>query len=65
LALTVAVGSLFKGLSLGLASIVVPAYGMFIVGGAASGVLILGEPMTAKRALGMALAVGGVILVAK
>jgi bacterial/archaeal transporter family protein len=64
LALTVAVGSLFKGLSLGPASVVVPVYGMFIVGGAMLGVLVLGEPMTAKRALGMALAVVGVVLVA-
>jgi bacterial/archaeal transporter family protein len=63
-ALTVAVGSLFKGLSLGPASIVVPVYGMFIVGGAVLGVLVLGEPMTMKRALGMLLAVAGVLLVA-
>lgn len=63
-ALTVAVGSLFKGLSLGPASIVVPVYGMFIVGGAVLGVLVLGEPMTAKRALGMLLAIAGVLLVA-
>ncbi|MBV9654641.1 MAG: EamA family transporter [Acetobacteraceae bacterium] len=64
LALTVAVGSLFKGLSLGPASVVVPVYGMFIIGGAVLGVLVLGEPMTIKRALGMALAVVGVVLVA-
>lgn len=63
-ALTVAVGSLFKGLSLGPASVVVPVYGMFIVGGAVLGVLVLGEPMTAKRALGMLLAITGVLLVA-
>lgn len=63
-ALTVAVGSLFKGLSLGPASVVVPVYGMFIVGGALLGVLVLGEPMTAKRALGMLLAIAGVLLVA-
>lgn len=63
-ALTVAVGSLFKGLSLGPASIVVPVYGMFIVGGAVLGVLVLGEPMTAKRTLGMLLAIAGVFLVA-
>ncbi|MGU3540766.1 EamA family transporter [Methylobacterium sp. A54F] len=64
MALTVAVGSLFKGLSLGPASIVVPVYGMFIVGGAVLGVLVLGEPMTARRALGMLLAIAGVLLVA-
>ena len=41
-----------------------PVYGMFIVGGAVLGVLVLGEPMTAKRALGMLLAIAGVLLVA-
>jgi len=64
IALTVAVGSLFKALSVGPASIVVPIYGMFIVGGALLGVLILGEPMTLKHILGLTLAVAGVLLVA-
>ena len=63
--LTVAVGSLFKGLSLGPASVVVPIYGMFIIGGALLGVLFLHEPITARRALGLALAVAGVYLVAR
>jgi transporter family protein len=38
IALTVAVMSLFRALSLGPASIVVPVYGMFIVGGAILGI---------------------------
>jgi bacterial/archaeal transporter family protein len=38
IALTVAVASLFRALSLGPASVVVPIYGMFIVGGARSSV---------------------------
>jgi transporter family protein len=63
--LFVAVGSLFKGLSLGPASVVVPIYGMFIVGGAVLGMLVLHEPITARRLLGLALAVGGVYLVAR
>lgn len=63
--LTVAVGSLFKGLSLGPASVVVPIYGMFIVGGAVLGILFLHEPVTARRMLGLALAVAGVYLVAR
>ena len=46
LALTVAVTSLFHALSLGPANVVVPIYGMFIVGGSLLGVLFLGEPMT-------------------
>lgn len=62
--LTIAVGSLFKGLSLGPASVVVPIYGMFILGGALLGVVFLGEPMTVRKALGLALAVAGVYLVA-
>lgn len=64
IALTIAVGSLFKGLSLGPASTVVPVYGMFILGGALLGVLFLGEPMTARKMLGLLLAIGGVYLVA-
>ena len=65
LALTIAVGSLFKGLSLGPASVVVPIYGMFILGGAVLGIVVLHEPLTARRALGLALAVAGVYLVAR
>ena len=65
LALTVAVGSLFKGLSLGPASVVVPIYGMFILGGAVLGIVFLHEPLTVRRGLGLALAVVGVYLVAR
>jgi transporter family protein len=65
LVLAVAVGSLFKGLSLGPASVVVPIYGMFILGGAVLGILFLHEPLTARRALGLTLAVVGVFLVAR
>lgn len=64
IALTIAVASLFKGLSLGPASVVVPIYGMFILGGALLGILVLGEPVTVKRIAGLALCVGGVYLVA-
>lgn len=62
--LAIAVGSLFKGLSLGPASVVVPIYGMFILGGALLGVALLGEPLTIRKTIGLALAVGGVFLVA-
>ena len=64
IALTIAVGSLFKGLSLGPASVVVPIYGMFIIGGAVLGVLFLGEAVTVKKVAGLALCVLGVYLVA-
>ena len=65
IALTIAVGSLFKGLSVGPASIVVPIYGMFIVGGTLLGVLVLHEPMTLRRVAGLVMCVAGVYLVAR
>lgn len=57
LALTVAVTSLFHALSLGPANVVVPIYGMFIVGGSLLGVLFLGEPMSWNKIVGLAAAV--------
>jgi transporter family protein len=62
-ALTVAVTSLFRALALGPASVVVPVYGMFIIGGAVLGVLFLHEPITLRKALGLAAAVIGIYLV--
>jgi transporter family protein len=64
-ALTIAVSSLFRALSLGPASVVVPIYGMFIVGGAVLGVLVLGEAVTATKGFGLALAIIGVLLIAR
>jgi transporter family protein len=63
LALTVAVSSLFHALSLGPANIVVPIYGMFIVGGALLGVLVLSEAMPWHRVIGLIAAVVGVVLI--
>ena len=57
LALTVAVTSLFHALSLGPANMVVPIYGMFIVGDSLLGVLFLGEPMSWNKIVGLAAAV--------
>ena len=65
LALAIAVGSLFKGLSLGPASVVVPIYGMFILGGSLLGVVVLGEPMPWRRVAGLLLCVLDVYLVAR
>jgi bacterial/archaeal transporter family protein len=62
-ALTVAVTSLFRALALGPSSVVVPVYGMFIIGGAVLGVLFLHEPITLRKALGLAAAVIGIYLV--
>ena len=64
IALTIAVGSLFKGLSIGPASVVVPIYGMFILGGSILAVLVLGEPITASRVVGLVLCVAGIYFVA-
>lgn len=64
IALTVAVTSLFRALSLGPASIVVPIYGMFIVGGAILGLLFLHEPVTFRKLLGIGLAVISIFLIA-
>ncbi len=63
IALTIAVSSLFQALSLGPANVVVPIYGMFIVGGSLLGVLFLGEPMGWHKIAGLIAAVAGVILI--
>jgi transporter family protein len=63
-ALVVAVVFYFLALSEGPASVVVPIYGMFIVGGAVLGLLFLHEPFTFRKALGIFLAVVSVYLIA-
>jgi bacterial/archaeal transporter family protein len=64
IALAIAVVSLFRALSLGPASVVVPIYGMFIVGGAVLGMVFLNEPPTLRKLLGIVLAVISVFLIA-
>jgi transporter family protein len=64
IALTVAVASLFRALSLGPASVVVPIYGMFIVGGAVLGMVFLDEPPNLRKLLGIGLAIVSVFLIA-
>lgn len=63
-ALVVAVVFYFLALSEGPASVVVPIYGMFIVGGAVLGLLFLHEPFTFRKALGIFLAAVSVYLIA-
>ena len=63
IALTIAVSSLFHALSLGPANVVVPIYGMFIVGGSLLGVVFLGEPMTWQKVVGLIAAAAGVSLI--
>jgi bacterial/archaeal transporter family protein len=64
IALTVAVASLFRALSLGPASVVAPIYGMFIVGGAILGMVFLGEPPNLRKLFGIALAIVSIFLIA-
>ncbi len=63
LTLTLAVSSLYHALSLGPANIVVPLYGMFIIGSSVLGVLVLGEHMPFHRVIGLVAAVVGVVLI--
>ncbi|WP_245852893.1 EamA family transporter [Natrinema ejinorense] len=59
-----AVVGYFRALSTGPVSIVVPIFGMFLVGGALLGIVVLGEPVTAKKALGIAFGAAAVVLIA-
>src|SRR5205814_9016278 len=52
-ALGIAVVSYLLALSEGPTSLVVPIYGMFIVGGAVLGLVFLHEPLTLRKALGI------------
>jgi transporter family protein len=63
-ALVIAVVFYFLALSEGPTSIVVPIYGMFIVGGAVLGLVFLHEPFTLRKALGILLAAVSVYLIA-
>jgi transporter family protein len=62
-ALSVAVTSLFRALELGPASVVVPIYGMFVVGGFVLGVILLGEEMTFSKAVGLVAAIASIYLI--
>ncbi|WP_157956758.1 EamA family transporter [Salinicola halimionae] len=65
IALTVAVSSLFKALSLGPASAVVPIYGMFIVGASILGFVFLHEPITVRKIAGIGFAVVSIVLLSR
>jgi transporter family protein len=64
LCLVGAVVGYFRALSTGPVSIVVPIFGMFLVGGALLGIVVLGEGVTAKKMLGIALGAVAVVLIA-
>jgi transporter family protein len=63
-ALAVAVSSFFRALASGPASLVVPIYGLFIAGGAILGLLVLHEPLTARKAAGLVSALVAIWLLA-
>jgi transporter family protein len=60
--LAVSVLSFFQALSIGPVSIVVPIFGLFLVTSSAIGVVILDEPMTLQRGLGILLAMLAIVL---
>ena len=62
-ALAVGILAYYRALELGPVSVVVPIFGMFIVGSAAVGVAFLDESLTARKVVGVALAVVAVYLV--
>lgn len=45
-------------------SVVVPVFGMFLVGGAVLGIVFLGEAVTLKKALGIVFGAIAVVLIA-
>jgi bacterial/archaeal transporter family protein len=63
-ALVIAVVFYFLALSEGPTSVVVPIYGMFIVGGAVLGLVFLHEPLTFRKAVGILLAAVSIYLIA-
>lgn len=62
--LSVGILAYYRALALGPVSVVVPIFGTFLVTSAAAGVLLLDEPLTARKVLGIALAVVAIYLVA-
>lgn len=65
IALAVAVTSLFKALSMGPASEVVPVYGMFVVGGALLGIVFLGESINWQKIVGIITAAISIYLITR
>ncbi|WP_435144239.1 EamA family transporter [Halobaculum sp. P14] len=59
-----AVVGYFRALSTGPVSVVVPIFGMLLVGGALLGIVVLGEGVTAQKAIGIAFGAAAVVLIA-
>lgn len=61
--LTIGIIAYYRALSLGPVSTVTPIFGMFLVGSSVVGFVLLDEPFTARKGLGIVLAVAAVYLV--
>ena len=61
--LAVGILAYYRALEVGPVSVVVPIFGMFIVGSAAVGIAFFDESLTARKVVGVALAVVAVYLV--
>lgn len=64
LCLAGAVVGYFRALSTGPVSVVVPVFGLFLVVGAVLGIVVLDEPLTARKLLGIGFAALAVVLLA-
>ncbi|MFB6308845.1 MAG: EamA family transporter [Haloarculaceae archaeon] len=62
IALTVGIASYYRALAGGPVSVVVPIFGMFIATSSIIGIAFLDEPLTARKVVGIALAVLAVYL---
>ncbi|ADJ16078.1 EamA family transporter [Halalkalicoccus jeotgali] len=62
--LTVGLLAYYYALSVGPVSVVVPVFGMFVVTSSLLGVTVLGEPLTARKLLGIAFAALAIYLIA-
>jgi transporter family protein len=63
IALTVGILAYYRALSLGPVSVVAPVFGMFLVTSSVVGILVLDEPLTARKVAGIGLAIVAVYLV--
>jgi transporter family protein len=61
--LTVGILAYYRALSLGPVSVVTPVFGLFLVVSSAVGIVALDEPLTARKVVGIALAIVAVYLV--
>jgi transporter family protein len=61
--LSVGIIAYYRALKLGPVSVVVPVFGTFLVTSSLAGIVLLDEPLTLRKGLGVALAVVAVLLV--